>query len=56
MHIQCFIEVSEALQEGAQKESVFCTILTGNGRSYSSGVDLLDLSDINTEDRLIATG
>lgn len=46
--------MSEALHEGANNESVFCTILTGVGKMYSSGTDLFESSNISTENLLNA--
>ncbi|VVC24744.1 Crotonase superfamily,ClpP/crotonase-like domain,Crontonase, C-terminal [Cinara cedri] len=50
---QCYKEIIEALHEGAKNEDVFCTLLTGVGKTYSSGTDLFDSSDVNIEERLI---
>jgi len=46
--------VAEALQEGTKNESVFLTILTGVGNTYSSGTDLFDGLNVDIRDRLIA--
>lgn len=43
----------EALQAGAKNNSVLLTILTGVGKTYSSGTDFSDLSDKSIEERLI---
>lgn len=47
--------MAKALYEGANNESVYLTILTGVGKTYSSGTDLFDNSDIDMNERLIAT-
>ncbi|CAH1726158.1 enoyl-CoA delta isomerase 2-like isoform X2 [Aphis gossypii] len=52
---QCYNEVTKALKEGANNDTVFLTILTGVGKAYSSGTDLFDSPIIDIEDRLIAT-
>lgn len=52
--IQCYNEVVEALREGAKNESVFLTMLTGVGNTYSSGTDLFDGLNVDIGDRLIA--
>lgn len=45
----------KALREGANNKSVYLTILTGVGKTYSSGTDLFDYSDVDIDNRLIAT-
>lgn len=45
--------MTEALYEGAKNDAVFCTLLTGVGKTYSSGTDLFDGEDVDIEERLI---
>jgi len=51
---QCYNEMTRALQEGAKNESVFLTILTGVGNTYSCGTDLFDSSNVDIRNNLIA--